>query len=302
MRAVLDDPLDPDHRSARSRTAQIEHLLTEVSGRTGPAAADHRRRNVARSGRHAARHAADRDAYLVVNPPEYGHWRKAMLEDLAILTGGRVIARDLGGRLEQITLEDLGAADRVKTSRPTPRSSGATATELIARPPRPGAAPVRGRPAQYRAGQAARTPGQALGRHRRSCSRRRHPGRAEADHPADRGRLNAVRAASEEGVVAGGGSALTQARRCSTRCCGRRRRRCRRGRAPGALGAVAAAVAHRRQCRRRSRSGGGRGHAQSTAATATTRRPGVSEMFQAGIIDPVRVTYTALPTQRRWRR
>ena len=33
-----------------------------------------------------------------VHPPEYGHWRKAMLEDIAIVTGGRVIARELGGR------------------------------------------------------------------------------------------------------------------------------------------------------------------------------------------------------------
>jgi chaperonin GroEL len=54
--------------------------------------------------------------YLVVHPPEYGHWRKAMLEDLAILTGGRVIARDLGGRIEDVTRADLGGAGKVRTS------------------------------------------------------------------------------------------------------------------------------------------------------------------------------------------
>ncbi|TIU62799.1 MAG: chaperonin GroEL, partial [Mesorhizobium sp.] len=54
--------------------------------------------------------------YLIVHPPEYGHWRKAMMEDLAIITGGKVIARDLGGRLEDITAEDLGTAERVRTS------------------------------------------------------------------------------------------------------------------------------------------------------------------------------------------
>jgi len=53
---------------------------------------------------------------LVVHPPEYGHWRKAMMEDLGILTGGRVIARDLGGRLENVTLDDLGQSEQVKTS------------------------------------------------------------------------------------------------------------------------------------------------------------------------------------------
>ena len=54
--------------------------------------------------------------FLVVHPPEYGHWRKALLEDMAILTGGRVIARDLGGRIEDVTAADLGGAQRVKTS------------------------------------------------------------------------------------------------------------------------------------------------------------------------------------------
>src|ERR1700733_7384168 len=32
-----------------------------------------------------------------IHPPEYGHWRKAMLDDIAVATGGKVISRDLGG-------------------------------------------------------------------------------------------------------------------------------------------------------------------------------------------------------------
>jgi chaperonin GroEL len=51
-----------------------------------------------------------------IHPPEYGHWRKAMLEDIAIVTGGRVIARDLGGRLEATELRDLGSARQVRIS------------------------------------------------------------------------------------------------------------------------------------------------------------------------------------------
>ena len=51
-----------------------------------------------------------------IHPPDYGHWRKAMLEDLAIVTGGRVIARDLGGRIEDVTLRDLGSARQVRIS------------------------------------------------------------------------------------------------------------------------------------------------------------------------------------------
>ena len=51
-----------------------------------------------------------------VYPPDYGHWRKAMLEDIAIATGGKVIARDLGGKLEACTLADLGSAKQVRVS------------------------------------------------------------------------------------------------------------------------------------------------------------------------------------------
>jgi chaperonin GroEL len=51
-----------------------------------------------------------------IHPPEYGHWRKAMLEDIAVATGGRVISRDLGGTLERTKLEDLGSARQVRIS------------------------------------------------------------------------------------------------------------------------------------------------------------------------------------------
>ncbi|PYS90685.1 MAG: chaperonin GroEL [Acidobacteria bacterium] len=48
-----------------------------------------------------------------VKAPAFGDRRKAILEDLATLTGGRVITEDLGIKLENITVEDLGAAKRV---------------------------------------------------------------------------------------------------------------------------------------------------------------------------------------------
>ena len=51
-----------------------------------------------------------------IHPPEFGHWRKAMLEDIAITTGGRVISVDLGGRLEKAELHDLGSARQVRIS------------------------------------------------------------------------------------------------------------------------------------------------------------------------------------------
>src|SRR5688500_7185654 len=48
-----------------------------------------------------------------VKAPGFGDRRKAMLEDIAILTGGKVISEDLGIKLENIKLEDLGTARRV---------------------------------------------------------------------------------------------------------------------------------------------------------------------------------------------
>jgi chaperonin GroEL len=48
-----------------------------------------------------------------VKAPGFGDRRKAMLEDIAILTGGRCITEDLGIKLENISLEDLGKAKRV---------------------------------------------------------------------------------------------------------------------------------------------------------------------------------------------
>jgi chaperonin GroEL len=48
-----------------------------------------------------------------VKAPGYGDRRKAMLEDIAVLTGGRLISEDLGVMLENITLKDLGTAKRI---------------------------------------------------------------------------------------------------------------------------------------------------------------------------------------------
>ncbi len=48
-----------------------------------------------------------------VKAPGFGDRRKAMLEDMAILTGGRVIAEELGLKLEQLTLNDMGRCKRV---------------------------------------------------------------------------------------------------------------------------------------------------------------------------------------------
>ena len=52
-----------------------------------------------------------------VKAPGFGDRRKAMLEDIAVLTGGKVVSEEIGMSLEGITLEDLGSAKRVQVSK-----------------------------------------------------------------------------------------------------------------------------------------------------------------------------------------
>ena len=63
-----------------------------------------------------ARREKDNFKVAAIHPPEYGHWRKAILDDIAVATGGKVISRDLGGAVERARLEDLGSARQVRIS------------------------------------------------------------------------------------------------------------------------------------------------------------------------------------------
>lgn len=60
----------------------------------------------------------DRENLFVaaIHPPEFGHWRKSLLEDIAIATGGKVIARDLGGNVAAASEADLGGARQIRIS------------------------------------------------------------------------------------------------------------------------------------------------------------------------------------------
>lgn len=54
---------------------------------------------------------------LAVKAPGFGDRRKAMLEDIAILTGGQVISEEVGRKLDSVTIEDLGRARQVHSSK-----------------------------------------------------------------------------------------------------------------------------------------------------------------------------------------
>ncbi|MGZ3657932.1 MAG: chaperonin GroEL [Bdellovibrionota bacterium] len=54
---------------------------------------------------------------VAVQAPAFGDRRKAMLEDIAVLTGGKLISEDLGIKVENVTLTDLGQAARVQVTK-----------------------------------------------------------------------------------------------------------------------------------------------------------------------------------------
>jgi len=56
-------------------------------------------------------------ATCAVKAPGYGDRRKAMLEDIAVLTGGKALTEDLGIKLENVDVDDLGRAKRIKVDK-----------------------------------------------------------------------------------------------------------------------------------------------------------------------------------------
>lgn len=53
---------------------------------------------------------------VAVHPPEFGRWREAMMEDLAVITGGKFICAHMGRYIEDLTPADLGVAEEVRTN------------------------------------------------------------------------------------------------------------------------------------------------------------------------------------------
>ena len=149
-----------------------------------------------------------------VKAPGFGDRRKAMLEDIAILTGGQVISEDLGIKLETVSLEMLGTAKRVNiTKDDTTIVDGAGERADI----------------EARVGQIRRQIEETSSDYDREKLQERLAklaggvavikvgGATEIEVKEKKDRvddaLNATRAAVEEGIVTGGGTALLRASR-----------------------------------------------------------------------------------------
>ena len=148
-----------------------------------------------------------------VRAPGFGDRRKAMLEDIAILTGGRCLSEDLGVKLENVTMADLGRAKRIKVDKDT--------TTLVEGAGKP--SDIQGRVRQLRHQIEETTSdydreklqerlaklagGVAVVKVGATTETEMKEKKARVDDA-----LHATRAAVEEGVLPGGGVALVRAR------------------------------------------------------------------------------------------
>jgi chaperonin GroEL len=116
MHVVLDNPfiLMTDHKIQTGEQLAGLISLIERSGRPLLIIAEEVAPSVIMQL--LARREKNNFKVAAIHPPEFGHWRKAMLEDIAIVTGGRAISVDLGGKLEKAELHDLGSARQVRIS------------------------------------------------------------------------------------------------------------------------------------------------------------------------------------------
>ncbi|HUE41544.1 MAG TPA: chaperonin GroEL [Chthoniobacterales bacterium] len=149
-----------------------------------------------------------------VKAPGFGDRRKAMLEDIAVLTGGKMISEDLGIKLENIKIEDLGKAKRVTIDK-----ENTTIVEGSGK-----GADIQGRVAQIRRQIEETTSDydkeklqERLAKLAGGVAVINVGAATETEMKEKKARvedaLHATRAAVEEGIVAGGGVALIRAQK-----------------------------------------------------------------------------------------
>jgi chaperonin GroEL len=149
-----------------------------------------------------------------VKAPGFGDQRRVALEDLAVLTGGRLISEDAGVKLEKVTLDDLGTAARVTITRDDTTIVGGAGTH----------ADIEARCSQIRVQIEEATSEADRERLRERLAKLasgvgiiRVGGATETEVKERKDRVedatHAAQAAVEEGIVAGGGVALLYATR-----------------------------------------------------------------------------------------
>ena len=154
---------------------------------------------------------------VAVKAPGFGDRRKAMLEDIAILTGGTVIAEEVGLNLEKATLAELGQAKRVEIGKEnTTIIDGAGKAEQIEARVKTIRAQIEEATSDYDREKLQERVAKLAG----GVAVIRVGAATEVEMKEKKARvedaLHATRAAVEEGIVAGGGVALLRARAAVT--------------------------------------------------------------------------------------
>ena len=153
-------------------------------------------------------------AAAAVKAPGFGDRRKAMLEDMAILTGGQLIAEELGLKLENVTLKDLGRAKKVVIDKDntTIIEGGGKKKEIEAR-----CNEIRSQIEDTTSDYDREKLQERLAKLAGGVAVLKVGAATEAEMKEKKARvedaLHATRAAVEEGVVPGGGVALLRAQR-----------------------------------------------------------------------------------------
>ncbi len=147
-----------------------------------------------------------------VKAPGFGDRRKAMLQDIAILTGGKCITEDLGIKLENVKLEDLGSAKKITVDMDNPTIvEGAAKSSDIAAP----LSQIRHEMEKSTSDYDKEKLRERLAKLAGGVAVIKVGAATEAEMKEKKFRvedaLNATRASVEEGIVAGGGVALIRA-------------------------------------------------------------------------------------------
>ena len=146
-----------------------------------------------------------------VKAPGFGDRRKAMLQDIAILTGGQVISEDLGMKLESVTMDMLGTAKRLTITKDTTTiiDGGGSKAEIEAR-----VGQIRGQIEDTDSDYDREKLQERVAKLAGGVAVIRVGGMSEIEVKERKDRvddaLNATRAAVQEGIVVGGGVALIQ--------------------------------------------------------------------------------------------
>ena len=229
-----------------------------------------------------------------VKAPGFGDRRKAMLEDIAILTGGKMIAEELGIKLENVTIADLGQAQRmVITKDNTLIIDGAGKTDDI----KARISQIKNQIDETTSDYDREKLQERLAKLSGGVAIVKVGAATEVEMKEKKARvedaLHATQAAVEEGILPGGGVALIRAGRVLEGPQGHARAEVRRGHHPP--GHRRAAPDDRGRTAASSPPSSSRRSPRATRATATTRAADVyGDLVSMGVIDPTKVTRSAL--------